>query len=121
MILWRIYYTDGLVLDGEGEPNIPLGKCFQVQIIVQEDKDHGRQLLNSADYYLWRSDLNCWVGAAGDLSAMMALTTHTKDIACLCWGSMMDPYEWAKVQQRARIDPGFPEMTAQRKSDAVKR
>ncbi len=118
---WRVYYADGEALDGEGAPDIPLGRCFQVQIIVQEDRDHGRQLVHFADYYLWRLDLGRWIGVQGDLSAMMALTTDAKQISCVLWGSMMAPYDWAKIQQKANSDPGFPEKTAQRKFDAVRR
>ena len=118
---WRIYYESGPSLDGEGLPDIPLGKCFQVQVIVQEDKDHGRELLRSADYYLWRTDLKRWIGVAGELSAMLMLTAHTKVVGCLLWGSMMDPYRWAEIQQRASKDSGFPEKTGERKRDAVRR
>ena len=120
---WRVYYADGSVLDAEGDPaDIPPGRRFEVQIIVQEDKDHGRSLTHFADYYLWREDLNQWIGVAGELSAMMALTQNTKAITCVLWGSMMDPERWAEVQRRAREDPGFaPWSGAQRKHDAVRR
>jgi hypothetical protein len=119
---WRIYYADGSSLDGWGDASIvPTGRRFQVQIVVQEDRNHGRQLVHFADYYLWRSDIERWIGVAGDLSAMMALTQHTKEVTCLLWGSMMDPYGWAKVQARASTDSGFADKTAQRKFDAVRR
>jgi len=116
---WRVYYADGSTEDGVGQPG---DICrFQVQVIVQEDKDHGRQLVHFADYYLWRSDLGRWIGVEGDLSAMMALTQHTKEITCLLWGSMMAPEDWAVIQQRAKTDPGLPAWTAERKHDAIRR
>ena len=119
---WRIYYADGAVLDGEGDPaNIPNGKRFEVQIIVQEDKDHGRSLTHFADYYLWREDLDQWIGVAGEISALMALTQNTMNITCVLWGSMMDPYSWADVQRRAREDPGLPPWSGgERKRDRVR-
>ena len=119
---WRVYYADGSTFDGEGDGSIvPFGQRFEVQIIVQSDKDHGRELVHFADYYLWRSDKSRWVGVAGDMSAMVALTKHTKEITCLMWGSQMDPYEWAEVQRQANTDPGFPRKTGQRVHDAVKK
>ena len=119
MIQWRIYYADGSTLDGEDEPNIPISKCFQVQIIVQPDLHHRWEFLSFGDYYLWRTDLKRWVGVDGDLSAMMALTVNIKEITGLVWGSMMDPYAWEKIQQRVRDD--FPEKSGQRKHDRVRR
>ena len=114
---WRVYYADGTTFDGTDPTTI--GRRFEVQVIVQEDKDHGHQPLHFADYYIWRADLERWIGVEGDLSAMMALTQHIAEITCLLWGSMMDPYEWAKIQAQVRTD--FPEMTARRKYDAAKR
>lgn len=118
---WRIYYADGSTFEGSDPSAIPSGKRFQVQIIVQHDADHGRQLVHFADYYLWHSDLGRWMGVAGDMSAMMAITLQPEEITCVLWGSMMDPYAWAEIQRAANTDPGFPEKTARRKYDAVKR
>ena len=118
---WRIYYADGTTLDGQDTSFIPVDRRFQVQIIVQDDKDHGRQLVHFADYYLWRSDLNRWMGVEGDLSAMMALNQHTEDITSLLWGSMMDPYAWADIQRSANEDAGFAPKLAERKHDRVRR
>ncbi len=116
---WRIYYADGSVFDGK-DGVVPIARRFQVQIVVQLDRDNGRQLVHFADYYLWRSDLGRWIGVAGELSAMMALTQHTEEITCLLWGSMMDDVSWAKIQARASSDPGFPEMQGKRRLDAVR-
>ncbi len=117
--MWRIYYADGSTFDGEGHPKIPLGKCFQVQIIVQPDAHHRWQFLSFGDYYLWRSDKQRWFGIAGDLSAMMALTVDTPGITCLLWGSAMGDLEWEKIQQRVRQD--FPEKDGERRNDRIRR
>ena len=118
---WRIYYADGSSFEGSDPHDIPAGKRFEVQIVVQPDKDHGRELVHFADFYLWRSDLERWVGVAGDMSAMMAITRHPEEITCVLWGSMMDPYDWADIQARAQHDPGLPEWNrGVRVRDAVK-
>ena len=118
---WRIYYADGTTHETESPGDIPLAKRFAVQIIVQDDPDHGRQLIHFADYYLWRADLGKWIGVAGDASALMALTTATADITCVLWGSMMDPYDWAKIQKAAREDPGFADWNGERRHDRVRK
>jgi len=120
-VKWRIYYADGSVLDGGGSPEVSPGKRFQVQIIAEEDADHGRQLLRFGDYYFWRSDLRRWLGVDGDLSCMMALTQHTEEITCLLWGSAMAPDDWAEIQKRAMNDPGLPKLLGERKSDVVRK
>ena len=116
---WRIYYADGSTFDGEGDPDIPLGKCFGVQIIVQPDDHHRWEFLSFGDYYLWREDKTRWLGVDGDLSAMMALTIDIKKITGLVWGSMMDPYDWEKIQNRVRDD--YPEKDGRRVRDRIRR
>ena len=116
---WRIYYADGSTLDGDDSPDVPLDKCFQVQIIVQPDAHHRWEFLSFGDYYFWRQDKQRWFGVDGDLSAMMALTISVKEITALLWGSQMDPYEWEKIQISARKD--FPEKSGERRHDRVRR
>ena len=116
---WRIYFADGSTFDGEGSPDVPLGKCFQVQIIVQPDLHHIWEFLSFGDYYFWREDKQRWFGVDGDLSAMMALTVHVKEITALLWGSAMDPYAWEQIQLRVRAD--YPEKSGERRHDRVRR
>ena len=117
--VWRVYYADGSTFNGKDEPSIPLGKRFQVQIIVQPDVHHQWQFLSFGDYYLWRSDKQRWFGVDGDLSAMMALTIHTPETTCLLWGSQMETLEWEKIQKRVRQD--FHEKDGERRRDRIRR
>ncbi len=119
---WRIYYSDGSTSEGEGDPSsIALACRFDVQVIVIPDEDHGRRLIYFADYYLYRTDLKLWIGVAGEISAMMALTQHTGKISCVLWGAMMDNEGWHNIQQRASFDEGFPPLNGKRRYDQVKK
>lgn len=115
---WRIYYADGSTFDGEGTPNIPLEKRFQVQVILQPDHDHHHQALRFADYYYWRSDKKRWHGVEGTVGGMMAYTIDAELIPCFLWGSYVDPATWQEIERRALCDSEFP-VTGTRKHDVV--
>lgn len=73
---WRIYYADGSVAEGSGEP-VAI-RCDGVLAIL-----HGKEIEQGFDYYLWRSDFAAWVGTK-ESSVIRQFQLHAGKIkACL--------------------------------------
>lgn len=55
---WRIYYADGTVTGGVGQPRDVC--CDGVLAIL-----HGGVIEHGFDHYLWREDFGDWIGTKG--------------------------------------------------------
>lgn len=77
---------------------------FEVLAIVQKDRDHGRKVVSSGDYYVWTDDL-MWVSCDKETRDMY-MARKGKEKRYLI-GSMVGHEEWNRVMELARTDPDF--------------
>ena len=107
MSTFKVYYASGNTYLGPVE-NAP---AFDVQVIVEADKDHGRKLVAGGDFYVF-DDLYCqgrWL--AVDYFGMVQYLARPGWKKVLI-GSMVSTDRWNRIVKRAREDPGFPAQTA---------
>lgn len=81
--MWKIYYGDGKVLEGDGRPDISVVR--DVQVIVQEHPDIGWHTQSGYDYYVWMDNrfvgvdlfgLFDWLQEQGDVLFGRTMTTR---------------------------------------------
>lgn len=82
---WRIYYSDGTVMEGEGCPANYTLVARDVQVIVQEHPDIGWHTQSGHDYYVWSDGrfvgvdlfgLYDWLLERGDVLFGRTMTTR---------------------------------------------
>lgn len=59
---WTIYYGDGTTYNSTCDGSIDYAPTRDVQVIVQPCKTTGWAMQHTADYYVWREDMNEWRG-----------------------------------------------------------
>jgi hypothetical protein len=103
MIPWKIYYSDGTTYTGVPE-NAP---AFGVQVIVHQDKEHGKYLVHNYDYYWYLN--NRWEG--GDIVGLIDyLAFHRPSI--VCFGRIISNEEFQEIYSTALMDKDFKPKTA---------
>ena len=100
----RVYYGDGSTYDGSVE-NTPI---FEVLLIVERDKDHGRIIVSGGDYYIY--DDGRWL--AVDFVSMLQYMARPGMEKRFLVGVMVHSEKWNDAVRRARSDPDFPPQTA---------
>ena len=108
---FRIYYADGSTFDGRPEDAPKWG----VQVIVQNRKTVGRELLRYFDYFLYVD--GCWVGVIGHDSLLDQVVHRLPDIRALTVGRMINPVDFDRIYKRANTDPDFPKKSATHKGE----
>jgi len=100
---FRIYYKNGETYSGPPE-DAPI---FDVLVIVERDKNHGRRLISDKDFYIWIDDR--W--RAVDYFGMIQ---YLKDPGWkrILLGVMADDQVWNATVKAAMQDPEFPAKTA---------
>lgn len=102
---FRIYYDGGSTYDGAPE-NAP---AFGVLVIVQVDKEHGRELVQGKDYFVWKDNKWYTVDFVGMVDYL-----QTPGWKRVLFGRMVNQDEWYKVCRKANEDPDLPPRTARR-------
>lgn len=101
---WRVYYADGTTYNGD-VANVPI---FEVLVIVEVDKNHGRKLISNGDYYIW--DDRRWLACDKETKeAYMARPGMEKRYLI---GVMVHDEKWERIMKVARNDADFPIQTA---------
>lgn len=126
MFRWRIYYGDGTTFsDAEGAPED--APAWNVQAIIQTDRDHGRNIQTARDYYICRYER--WLGCdlIGVLDHLIMMDYLDQDEVAIDTGQLLlhatqdglvkagrhIPYdEFVKIWRVANSDPDFPHRTA---------
>ena len=106
LLKWKIFYGDGsTITDAESEPeNVPKRN---VQVIVMEDKDHGRYIDRCNDFYLWRE----WGWYSSDHFGLWDyLEQPGKKI--VLFGRTIGNAEFKAIQTMAIDDNYLPEKTS---------
>lgn len=107
---WKIFYGDGSTYSGPPE-NAP---GVNLQVVVLEDKDHGRRLISGGnfglrdDYYWWDAALESWW--CGDIFGLIDYLQQPgwKKVV---FGRSIGNDAFAAIYKRAKEDPDFPPKT----------
>jgi len=99
---YRIYYDGGATYDGSPE-NAP---AFGVLVVIQKNKDSGRELITSKDYY-------CWTGNGWLCTDYIGFVDYLAQPGWkrVLFGRMVSNDEWYRVIKQANEDPDFPVRT----------
>ena len=89
-----------------GDPfNAP---ALGVIAIVQKNKAHGRRVTSNFDYFVWKDDLQEWMGC--DIAGMFQYLTLLGPKRVLL-GEMIEKERFYKILKIANEDPDFPPRT----------
>jgi hypothetical protein len=104
--LWRIYYGDGTTFDNtQGEPED--APPVDVQVIIQPNKDSGRQTIHQWDWYYWRNGL--WYGS--DIWGLLDQLLWN-NVTAVKQGRTLSNEDHEKIMKKAMADPDFAPQTA---------
>ncbi|KKR10023.1 MAG: hypothetical protein UT39_C0024G0002 [Candidatus Woesebacteria bacterium GW2011_GWA1_39_21] len=104
--LWRIYYGDGTTFDNtQGRPED--APPVNVQVIIQPNRENGRQTIHSWDWY-YRRD-NFWYGC--DTWGLFDQLLWN-NVTAVKQGRMMRSEEFDRIMKNAMADPDFSPQTA---------
>ena len=110
-IMWKIYYDDGFVFEGDENAEIPKSRRTGVIVIAEEDQDHGRNLWQGADWYFCRNGR--WYGA--DLFGVLDQTMHCiEELNWVLAGRTVEEEKYNLIVKKAMTDEGMPPKTARR-------
>lgn len=100
---YRIYYSDGTTYSG------PVASCpiWEVLLIVERDRDNGRKIVSSGDFYTYTGGR--WM--AVDYFGMMQYLARDGMEKRVLVGVMVDSDKWNAAMRRAYNDPDFPKKT----------
>ena len=106
---WRVYYGDDSTFSDQ-DGGVDVAPFFDVQVIVQADKDHGWRT-QTGDYYVWddRGLGYCWWGV-DDVGLIDYL--HTDGWKRVLLGRKITSNRYNDIMRRALEDPDFPEKTS---------
>ena len=106
--LFRVYYSDFSTFTAYNEEDVWKTPIYEVILILEFDKEHGRKIVSSADYYVW--DDGKWLACDYETRNMyMAREGREKRYLI---GVMVHNDKWTKIVKKAREDPDFPTQTA---------
>jgi hypothetical protein len=107
---FKIYYSDGSVYSGD------VSECpiWEVLLIVEKDKEHGRKIVSGGDYYTYEDGR--WISC--DFITMLQYMARSGMYKRFLVGVMSSHEKWADAVRRARVDPDFPEQTALHKFES---
>lgn len=105
--MYKIFYDDGTTYTGDPF-NAPV---FGALIIVEDDKDHGRQIHAKCDYFCWedRGDGLRWWEA--DFIGMIDYLSRPGMKRVLI-GRLVSNEHWSEIYKQAMNDPDFKPKTA---------
>ena len=101
---FRIYYDGGTTYDGDPY-NAP---AFGVLTITQKNNAHGRYVTSTFDYFVYKPELNEWMGCDFiGLIDYLQYPGHKKVV----FGRMVEKEKFYRVVKQANEDPDFPPRT----------
>lgn len=99
---FRIYYADGSTFAGKAWD----APAFGVLVIVERDSEHGRRLVTTGDYYVWR-DERWWACDFVGLIDYLAQPGPRKVLI----GRMVSNDAFRSAYMAADSDTDFPQRT----------
>ncbi|MHC4542934.1 MAG: hypothetical protein ACYSYL_00205 [Planctomycetota bacterium] len=123
--MWRIYYGDGSTFSSNEGTNLE-APAWNVQVVAQTDRWHGRNLQAARDYYIFRDGR--WIGCdlAGVLDHLILtgcilegdeidtgrLLMHVAREGLVKFGRTLLSERFEAIWRVANADPDFPHRTA---------
>lgn len=105
MVTWRIYYGDGSTADDQSHTLESLPR-WNVQVIIQFDLKHNRNLASRADYYLFHVADNRWYPI--DFIGLLDYLAHDfSSIGAILFGRYIPNERFDKIEKKAAVDPSF--------------
>lgn len=104
---FKIFYDDGTTYTGEPENAPVLGAL----IIVEDDKNHGRQIICKGDYFCWDDRGNGLHWWEADFIGLVDYLIRPGMKRVLI-GRLVSEETWSEVYNRALNDPDFKPKTA---------
>jgi hypothetical protein len=99
-VWWRVYYSDSVFTDADGEPfDAPR---VDVQVIVQE-KDGDYEIVHGKDYFYWEPVCGGWHGT--DIFGAFDHLIRSKR-QCLLMGRMLSDPDWKELFARVKAECG---------------
>ena len=106
-LLYKVYYTDGSIFVGTKD-NVGDTPIWEVLVIVQMDRNHGKRIITNGDFYVYES--GSWL--ACDQWTMMQYMARKGMEKRFLVGVMVDGELWNSTVKKAREDGDFPVQTA---------
>ncbi len=103
---WKVYYSDGRTVSSENCTAFAIERRVGIQVIIQEDPDHGWVALSGYDYYMWdaRGGIPQWF--KGDRPGFFQYMTQPGS-KCILLGEFIDKRAFNKVSEQAQKDRMF--------------
>ncbi len=108
---FRIYYDDGSTHDDE----IGSAPFMSVLLILEKDPAHGRRIVASNDFYIYRFDKSRWLPV--DYNGLIQYLAEPGIEKRVLMGKMVLEEEWYAVLRRAKADPDFPQRSGYYKDE----
>jgi len=105
---WRIYYGDEKTYSDQSGL-LCASPAYNVQAVVQADRDVGRQILSGFDWYILK---NKWYGILDIPSLLDQAINCLDDIYIVRMGRLIPSRQYKEIMRRAKYDPGFPAKSA---------
>lgn len=115
MATWRIYYDSGETYSDEDGP-LESAPCDGVIVVVQVDRDVGREILHLKDFYYWEHR-RWWGCDAYGRDDYLRRAGWKKLVA----GRNTDYANYSALFDRAMRDPDFPSKSARLVCELPKR
>lgn len=105
---WKIYYSDDEVVTSEQATPFSLLRRADVQIIVQDSKDHNWVTRSGHDFYVWdeRGGGAKWFNATYSGLMQYLMKPGSK---CVLFGYEIDKEKFREIFDRAREEMGVKE------------
>lgn len=101
--MWKIYYSDDEVITSEQATPFSLQRRADVQVIVQESKEHNWITRSGKDYYIW---VGMWEGV--DIFGLHHYLLQPGP-KCVLFGTVIDTHRFSEIFNRARKEMGNKE------------
>ena len=113
---WKIYYSDKSIVSSQQATPSSIARRLDVQVIIQDSRDHGWVTLSGYDFYIWddRGGGPKWFGVDqfGLHHYWLQPGWH-----CVLFGTMIDKRKFAEIFELATNDPDFRTKTGRTRDE----
>ena len=111
-LMWKIYYGDGNTFSSQDSTAWMILKRNNVQVIVQEDDNHGWFTQAQTDYYVWDNrGGGGWRWWGVDIFGLYDYLLEPGE-KCVLFGRTIEKDEFSEIFKRASEDTDFPKKTS---------
>ena len=103
---WKVYYSDGVTISSEDATPFSIEKRADVQVIIQESKDHKWVTLSGYDFYMWEDRGGGAIWWGGDHFGLNHYLLQP-GYRCVIFGTHIDKDRFRKIFDKARDDMMF--------------